>query len=474
MNKSLLLFFYFSLRAGIGFLFGQEVFRITNNDYLDVNLKASGGNLVWLGYSPGYSASQVFYFDWNGQGVPTALTNDNWSKSCLKISGDNVVWSASNFPSITNLEIFHFKIGGGDTSVRLTHSEILDYCPVVSRNHLVWDGVVYGLPNKLYYMDLGLIGQVSPVELFDTDKFYYGPIISGDHVALYNGYSGGSEVVYYNLTEQGQPLHLEPNYVFSIQFSNNKLWWYGKLGDIHYFDLDTRIDHLLYDVDPNGYWLYLKGSDDYAVWSRYDNVVDRRDIYYYDLNSSSGPAQLTDDADDDIYPALFGDYIVWQKGKDNKGEIYYYNLITRDSIVRLTWNDFEDQGVSLCAYGNKIAWRGGYIGQDSTYEIYTAVLPETTKTVEEEQPGKISELGSVFPNPVSGQAVIKYSLRESAQITLLVLDVNGKSLKVVAEGNAAAGTHQATIDTLDMPQGLYFYSLRVKDTVITKRMVVIR
>lgn len=91
MNKSLLLFFYFSLRAGIGFLFGQEVFRITNNDYLDVNLKASGGNLVWLGYSPGYSASQVFYFDWNGQGVPTALTNDNWSKSCLKISGDNVV-----------------------------------------------------------------------------------------------------------------------------------------------------------------------------------------------------------------------------------------------------------------------------------------------------------------------------------------------------------------------------------------------
>ena len=49
----------------------------------------------------------------------------------------------------------------------------------------------------------------------------------------------------------------------------------------------------------------------------------------------------------------------------------------------------------------------------------------------------------------------------------------GTLLKTISEGSKPAGTHHAKVNTEDMQQGIYFYTLTTVDARITKRMMVV-
>lgn len=231
---------------------------------------------------------------------------------------------------------------------------------------------------------------------------------------------------------------------------------------------------MLYDVDPNGYDLYLNASDEYVVWSRYDNISDSRDIFYYDLNGPNAPIQLTNDAAVDLYPKIVGNYIVWQKGVENEAEIYYYDLSAQDTVVRLTNNDFEDRTWSLSASGTTIAWQGGYFMQNSTDEIFMAQLSGATTASQDLSVPAADKLDRIFPNPACDEATVEYTVANTLQVSIRILNMNGKLLKVLADEIMPAGTHQVSFNTADLPQGIYLCALQVNNSKMTKRITVIR
>ena len=81
-------------------------------------------------------------------------------------------------------------------------------------------------------------------------------------------------------------------------------------------------------------------------------------------------------------------------------------------------------------------------------------------------------IGQNVPNPFDANSVINYTLEEGAAVSVQFVDVTGKVVKTMNQGNQAAGTYQININGNEFAEGAYFYTFTVGENQITKRMVV--
>lgn len=80
------------------------------------------------------------------------------------------------------------------------------------------------------------------------------------------------------------------------------------------------------------------------------------------------------------------------------------------------------------------------------------------------------------PNPVTGSASISFTLPETGNVTLELVDILGNKITTLFEGVANMGTTrvQFNVEELNLGSGTYVYKLRFKGKEITRTMVVIR
>lgn len=83
-------------------------------------------------------------------------------------------------------------------------------------------------------------------------------------------------------------------------------------------------------------------------------------------------------------------------------------------------------------------------------------------------------LDAPFPNPVAGEATIRYSLRDAGVVRLAVYDALGRQVAALVDGNRAAGTHAAVWSSATASTGLYVVRLESGDGVASRRMAVVR
>lgn len=77
-----------------------------------------------------------------------------------------------------------------------------------------------------------------------------------------------------------------------------------------------------------------------------------------------------------------------------------------------------------------------------------------------------------YPNPFTAETNIQFNLESGNYVSLRVYDVNGKLIRVVAEGQFSAGTKRYTFGGPGITPGIYLYTLRIGDRSTTRRMVV--
>ena len=87
-------------------------------------------------------------------------------------------------------------------------------------------------------------------------------------------------------------------------------------------------------------------------------------------------------------------------------------------------------------------------------------------------PIAIEDVSQNYPNPFSGKTWIDVNLRQSASVSLEVADMLGKVVYRIPEKKVQAGPLRLAIDASDLPSGIYFYSVKAGDSVITKKMIV--
>lgn len=81
----------------------------------------------------------------------------------------------------------------------------------------------------------------------------------------------------------------------------------------------------------------------------------------------------------------------------------------------------------------------------------------------------------VYPNPSKGNAVIKYGLNQSSDISLSLYDIAGRLLKKIFNGKQEQGSHEFNLNQKDeLADGIYFICLETGTNKVTKKLVIVR
>lgn len=86
-------------------------------------------------------------------------------------------------------------------------------------------------------------------------------------------------------------------------------------------------------------------------------------------------------------------------------------------------------------------------------------------------PAFVSTL-NVYPNPVSTQATISYSLNETSSVLFRMYDMNGRLISTLDNGRQAKGTHTQLLDVSSMTKGVYVIQMIAGDATRVAKLVV--
>lgn len=85
-----------------------------------------------------------------------------------------------------------------------------------------------------------------------------------------------------------------------------------------------------------------------------------------------------------------------------------------------------------------------------------------------------TRLGSNYPNPFNPVTTIPFELSESGSITLRVFDINGRLVRILAQGNHSAGAHQVRFDAEGLASGVYFVRLETSRDVLVNKLMILK
>ena len=88
----------------------------------------------------------------------------------------------------------------------------------------------------------------------------------------------------------------------------------------------------------------------------------------------------------------------------------------------------------------------------------------------------VAELTSslnAYPNPASNNATISYTLNKSGNVRIVVTDIMGREVMNMNQGSqVAGGTYTVNMNTANLSNGTYFYTLSVNGERQTKKLVI--
>lgn len=79
---------------------------------------------------------------------------------------------------------------------------------------------------------------------------------------------------------------------------------------------------------------------------------------------------------------------------------------------------------------------------------------------------------SAYPNPAANNTKIHYELANQAKVQMDIIDITGKIVMTIDEGNQTRGQHSVSVSTEKMNSGSYFISLKADGKRLTKRLII--
>lgn len=83
-----------------------------------------------------------------------------------------------------------------------------------------------------------------------------------------------------------------------------------------------------------------------------------------------------------------------------------------------------------------------------------------------------SLLGQNFPNPFAVSTVFPYTIRETGNVIFKVLDLTGKQLRVVSQGNMTPGDYKLDLNSENLVNGIYYLQMISNNQSTVRKMVV--
>jgi len=84
------------------------------------------------------------------------------------------------------------------------------------------------------------------------------------------------------------------------------------------------------------------------------------------------------------------------------------------------------------------------------------------------------QLEQNYPNPFNSATTIKFSLPGAAHVRLAIIDLLGRDVATLVNGELNPGEHSVVFDAKDLPSGMYFFRLTTPTFSQTKSMQVLK
>jgi protocatechuate 3,4-dioxygenase beta subunit len=150
--------------------------------------------------------------------------------------------------------------------------------------------------------------------------------------------------------------------------------------------------------------------------------------------------------------------------------------------------DDLESGALVKLFATKAGYASTTNDNKSTTDAATAMMVEmgatshdfmlvTGTTVANESEAELPEtvtLDQNYPNPFNPSTTIRFSLPSAGNVKLEVFDLLGRSLGILANTTFAAGAHEVTFQANQLQSGVYFYRLETGQSVVTKRMTLVK
>lgn len=81
---------------------------------------------------------------------------------------------------------------------------------------------------------------------------------------------------------------------------------------------------------------------------------------------------------------------------------------------------------------------------------------------------------SVFPNPITDKATVQFNMTENQNVSLKLYNTIGQVVYNSNYGTLSAGTQSLTINTSDLPSGIYVMDLTIGSTSISKKLSIVK
>jgi TolB protein len=222
----------------------------------------------------------------------------------------------------------------------------------------------------IYAYDLST-GQ--EMRITNNTSLKYSPVIYGDKIAWEDNRNGNWDIYVYNLstsTETRITLNGSDQYAPSL-YEDRLVWLDGRHGggslDVDYWP-EGNWDIFMYNlststgirITTNESWkifpaiygdriLWVDGRNGEPLYSH--QIVDG-DLYMYDL-STSEETRLVSSVSSDARPDIYGDRIVWGDDRNQNSDIYMYDLVN-STEVQITDNESEQWHPAI--YEDRIIW----------------------------------------------------------------------------------------------------------------------
>lgn len=77
-----------------------------------------------------------------------------------------------------------------------------------------------------------------------------------------------------------------------------------------------------------------------------------------------------------------------------------------------------------------------------------------------------------YPNPFSNTTNVIVNLTKSSDLSISVINLVGQKVVEINKGTVNAGSHTLTIDGSSLKSGIYFYTVKAGENIITRKMIV--
>jgi hypothetical protein len=134
----------------------------------------------------------------------------------------------------------------------------------------------------------------------------------------------------------------------------------------------------------------------------------------------------------------------------------------------IIWGGNMAMGKTMSTWDPNAGWWQAVKEFMASNDPQTGVLPGN-----DSEPTKFT-LEQNYPNPFNPTTQIRYGLPHRSQVSLTVFNSIGQTVSELANGEQEGGYHEVQFNGAGLASGVYFYTLRVENFLVTKALTLLK